>query len=65
MTLVDAAGNVIGTATTGTDRAYAFTDLDGGEYTVIATGYPPVATTLTLAGAGADGHDIELAHPGE
>ncbi|SNX62346.1 EmrB/QacA subfamily drug resistance transporter [Streptomyces sp. TLI_55] len=65
VTLVDAAGNVVGTATTGSDGAYAFTDLDGGEYTVIATGYPPVATALTVAGRGTDGHDIELAHPGE
>ncbi|MFF9059171.1 MFS transporter [Streptomyces sp. NPDC014882] len=65
VTLVDAAGNVVGTATTGVDGAYAFTDLDGGDYTVIATGYPPVATALTVAGTGVDGHDIELAHPGE
>lgn len=65
VTLVDAAGNVVGTATTGSDGAYAFTDLDGGEYTVIATGYPPQATALTLNGPGVDGHDIELAHPGE
>ncbi|MFD6135224.1 collagen binding domain-containing protein [Isoptericola sp. NPDC060257] len=65
VTLVDAAGNVAGTATTGPDGAYAFTDLDGGEYTVIATGYPPAATALSLAGAGVDGHDIALAHPAE
>ncbi|WDF39494.1 MFS transporter [Streptomyces sp. T12] len=65
VTLVDAAGNVVGTATTGADGAYAFTDLDGGEYTVIATGYPPVATALTVTGRGVDDHDIELAHPGE
>ncbi|MFE9453061.1 MFS transporter [Streptomyces sp. NPDC006739] len=65
VTLVDAAGNVVGTATTGDDGAYAFADLDGGEYTVIATGYPPVATALTVSGAGVDGHDIQLAHPGE
>ncbi|MGC9537098.1 MFS transporter [Streptomyces sp. UG1] len=65
VTLVDAAGNVVGTATTGPDGAYAFTDLDGGEYTVIATGYPPVATALTVTGRGTDDHDIELAHPGE
>ncbi len=64
VTLVDAAGNVVGTSTTGADGAYAFTDLDNGEYTVIATGYPPVATALTVTGRGADGHDIELAHPG-
>ncbi|WP_327656005.1 MFS transporter [Streptomyces sp. NBC_00483] len=65
VTLVDAAGNVVATATTGEDGAYAFTDLDGGEYTVIATGYPPVATGLSVNGSGIDGHDIELAHPGE
>ncbi|MGC5362281.1 MFS transporter [Streptomyces sp. DT24] len=65
VTLVDAAGNVIATATTGEDGAYAFADLDAGEYTVIATGFPPVAGSLTVAGPGVDGHDIELAHPGE
>ncbi|MFC8129950.1 MFS transporter [Streptomyces sp. NPDC057302] len=65
VTLVDAAGNVVSTATTGSDGAYAFTDLDNGEYTVIATGYPPVATGLTVAGEGVGDHDIELAHPGE
>ncbi|MEY2245155.1 MFS transporter [Streptomyces sp. BF23-18] len=65
VTLVDAAGNVVGTARTGSDGAYAFTDLDGGEYTVIAAGYPPVATALTVGGRGVDDHDIELAHPGE
>ncbi|MGW7613957.1 MFS transporter [Streptomyces sp. NPDC054766] len=65
VTLVDAAGNVVGTARTGGDGAYAFTDLDGGEYTVIAAGYPPVATALTVGGGGVDDHHIELAHPGE
>ncbi|MEW2300352.1 MFS transporter [Streptomyces sp. NPDC006655] len=65
VTLVDAAGNVVGTATTGVDGAYAFADLDGGDYTVIATGYPPVATALNVTGAGVDGHDVELSHPGE
>jgi EmrB/QacA subfamily drug resistance transporter len=65
VTLIDAAGNVVATSTTGEDGAYAFTDLDGGEYTVIATGYPPVATHLSVQGSGVDGHDIELSHPGE
>ncbi|WP_328537913.1 MFS transporter [Streptomyces sp. NBC_00344] len=65
VTLVDAAGNVVATATTGNDGAYGFADLNSGEYTVIATGYPPVAGSLTVAGSGVDGHDIELAHPGE
>ncbi|MFI5805699.1 MFS transporter [Streptomyces sp. NPDC051561] len=65
VTIMDAAGNVVATSTTGEDGAYAFTDLDAGEYTVIATGYPPVAGNLTVAGRGVDAHDIELAHPGE
>ncbi|MEW2548855.1 MFS transporter [Streptomyces sp. NPDC047002] len=65
VTLVDAAGNVVATSTTGDDGAYAFADLNAGDYTVIATGYPPVAGSLTVAGQGVDGHDIELAHPGE
>ncbi|MFD5873769.1 MFS transporter [Streptomyces sp. NPDC060322] len=65
VTLIDAAGNVVATSTTGDDGVYAFTDLDAGEYSVIATGYPPVAGSLTVSGGGVDGHDIELAHPGE
>ncbi|MFI1466809.1 MFS transporter [Streptomyces wuyuanensis] len=65
VTLIDAAGNVVATATTGDDGAYAFADLDAGEYTVIASGYPPAAGTLTVTGGGVDGHDIELAHAGE
>ncbi|MFJ8866036.1 MFS transporter [Streptomyces sp. NPDC102473] len=65
VTLIDAAGNVVATSTTGDDGVYAFTDLDAGDYSVIATGYPPVAGSLTVSGGGVDGHDIELAHPGE
>lgn len=65
VTLIDAAGNVVATATTGDDGAYAFADLDAGEFTVIASGYPPAAGTLTVSGRGGDGHDIELAHAGE
>ncbi|MFJ8863200.1 MFS transporter [Streptomyces sp. NPDC102451] len=65
VTLIDAAGNVVASSTTGEDGVYAFPDLDAGEYSVIATGYPPVAGSLTVSGSGVDGHDIELAHPGE
>lgn len=65
VTLVDAAGNVIASATTGEDGAYAFTDLDSGEYSVIASGYPPVASGLDVDGTGVDDHEIELHHPDE
>ncbi|MFG2138893.1 MFS transporter [Streptomyces sp. NPDC048650] len=65
VTLVDAAGNVVATSTTGEDGAYAFTDLDAGDYTVIASGYPPVANGLAVDARGVDGYDVELAHPGD
>lgn len=63
VTLVDEAGNVAATATTGADGAYAFTDLDAGEYSVIASGYPPVASSLRVTGPGTNALDIELSHP--
>jgi hypothetical protein len=62
VTLVDAAGNVVATTTTGSDGAYAFSALDRGQYTVIATGYPPRAEGVSVSGGDIDGHDIELAH---
>nr|WP_243639247.1 MFS transporter [Streptacidiphilus pinicola] len=65
VTLVDGAGNVVGTATTGEDGGYAFTDLDAGDYTLITSGYPPVASALTVDGRGESGHDVELGHPDE
>ncbi|WP_308169924.1 MSCRAMM family protein [Acrocarpospora catenulata] len=61
VTLLDAAGNVIGTTTTGTDGAYAFADLAGGQYTLIATGYPPVADTVIINGRD-DDRDLWLVH---
>ncbi|WP_218053100.1 MFS transporter [Streptomyces rhizosphaericus] len=63
VTLVDAAGNVVGTTTTGSDGAYSFTDLDAGSYSLITAGYPPVSTTVTLNGQGMDNVHLELAHP--
>ncbi|MFD7917849.1 MFS transporter [Streptomyces sp. NPDC059740] len=65
VTLVDGAGNVVATSTTGEDGAYAFTDLDSGDYTVIASGYPPVASSLSVGGGEVDGYDVQLSHPGE
>ncbi|WP_240436489.1 DHA2 family efflux MFS transporter permease subunit [Streptomyces sporangiiformans] len=61
VTLVDQAGNVVGTATTGPDGVYAFTDLDTGDYSLIAGGYPPVATPVAVDGPGRE-FDVELAH---
>jgi hypothetical protein len=63
ITLLDSAGNVV--AVTNTDEAgeYSFGDLAEGDYTVIASGYPPVASTLQVGGGEHGEHDVELGHP--
>ncbi|MFF8904731.1 MFS transporter [Streptomyces olivaceoviridis] len=61
VTLIDAAGNVVGTRTTSVDGSYSFTDLASEQYTVIAAGYAPVATQVTVDG-GQAGVDILLSH---
>ncbi|WP_149826757.1 MFS transporter [Streptomyces tailanensis] len=62
VTLLDAAGNVVDTLTTGLDGTFRFADLASGEYTVIATGYPPVATVLQIAAGGSTERDLQLGH---
>ncbi|MFE6802500.1 MFS transporter [Streptomyces sp. NPDC057681] len=62
VTLLDAAGNVVDTLTTGSDGTFRFVDLSSGEYTVIAAGYPPVATVLHMAGGGRTERDLQLGH---
>jgi MFS family permease len=63
VTLLDPDGNVAGVATTGPDGTYSFENLPEGEYTVIATGYPPAASRLKVAGSDPHAHDVELGHP--
>ncbi|MFE9025176.1 MFS transporter [Streptomyces iakyrus] len=62
VTLLDMAGNVVDTLTTGADGTFRFVDLSSGEYTVIAAGYPPVATVLQVAGGGRTERDLQLSH---
>ncbi|MFE9022592.1 MFS transporter [Streptomyces sp. NPDC007808] len=62
VTLLDAVGTVMDTLTTGPDGTFRFVDLPSGEYTVIATGYPPVASVLQVAGGGRTERDLQLGH---
>jgi EmrB/QacA subfamily drug resistance transporter len=62
VTLLDAAGNVVDTVTTRIDGIFRFVDLASGEYTVIASGYPPVATVLKVTGGGRTEHDLQLGY---
>ncbi|GAA2815535.1 MFS transporter [Saccharopolyspora taberi] len=62
VTLLDTDGTVVAAAATDSEGGYTFTDLPDGAYTVIATGYPPVAASLRLAGEHIE-HDVELGYP--
>jgi hypothetical protein len=62
VTLLDPAGNVVDTLTTPADGTFRFADLASGDYTVIASGYPPVATVLQVAGGGRTEGDLQLGH---
>ncbi|HZC41920.1 MAG TPA: carboxypeptidase-like regulatory domain-containing protein, partial [Streptosporangiaceae bacterium] len=63
VTLLDPAGNVTGASTTGRDGQFAFENLPAGDYTVIASGYPPVAHSLRISPGQDHSGDIELGHP--
>ncbi|MFJ8509586.1 carboxypeptidase regulatory-like domain-containing protein [Streptomyces avermitilis] len=62
VTLLDPAGDVVGVTLTAEDGSYAFTDLEGDHYTLVATGYPARTTPLTLDGTGRGAFDLTLAH---
>ncbi|MFZ0873124.1 MAG: MFS transporter [Pseudonocardiaceae bacterium] len=62
-TLLDADGHVIGSAITGTSGEFVFDDLQAGAYTVIASGYPPVATDVQVGLGIPTEAVITLGHP--
>ncbi len=59
VTLTDWVGNVVDSLITGPDGTYAFTDLDEGTYTLVASGYAPVHSSVVVRDRGRD-LDIEL-----
>jgi hypothetical protein len=42
--------------------AYSFGDLPEGDYTVIASGYPPVSSHRQVNAGGDEVHDVVLSH---
>jgi uncharacterized surface anchored protein len=62
VTLLDRDGNVAAVTTTGEDGTYAFENLADGEYTVIASGYPPTTSRLRIASSQPHSHDVQFGH---
>ena len=62
MTLVAPDGQVVAATTTGEDGQYNFGDLSEGDYTVIASGYPPVAAALRVSAGQEAVHDVRLGY---
>jgi EmrB/QacA subfamily drug resistance transporter len=61
--LLDADGNTVGTAPTGPDGRYSFENVQAGDYTVVASGYPPAASKLRVMPGHQHQHDVQLSHP--
>ncbi|MCW2702634.1 MAG: transporter [Blastococcus sp.] len=60
VTLLDDSGNVLATTSTGEKGEYAFDDLLEGDYSLVTSGFAPVAAAVRLR-AGADlEHDVTL-----
>jgi EmrB/QacA subfamily drug resistance transporter len=62
ITVVDDGGNVIAMTHTDAEGQYVLTDLTEGEYTVIASSYPPVATQSKITAGERVRHDVELGY---
>ncbi|MGH3436650.1 MAG: DHA2 family efflux MFS transporter permease subunit [Sciscionella sp.] len=60
--VIDTAGHVVRTAMSDDAGEYTMTDLPDGDYTVIASGYPPRADSLRLAAGEQRVHDLRLDH---
>jgi hypothetical protein len=58
VTLTDATGQVVAQAVTGPDGTYRFEDVAEGGYTVVGSGFPPVARSLDLSST--EDHSLDL-----
>lgn len=62
VSLVTPTGEIIAETTTDEAGRYAFSGVPEGDYTVVATGYPPARTNLTLGLGERHEHDVHLTH---
>ncbi|QWF80776.1 MFS transporter [Amycolatopsis sp. CA-230715] len=62
ITVLDAEGNVAAVARTDGEGRYLVSDLPAGDYTVVASGYPPATSQVSLAGGGESTHDVRLGY---
>jgi EmrB/QacA subfamily drug resistance transporter len=59
----DQTGQLIATTTTDPAGRYAFAEVPEGKYTVVATGYPPAESRVSLNVGQRYDHDVVLSHP--
>ena len=64
ITVLDAEGNVAAVTKTDGEGRYSVSDLPMGEYTVVASGYPPATSQVELApdSSGEIAHDVRLGY---
>ena len=63
VTLLDPAGEVVATTLTDEEGRYSFGDLPAGDYTLVTSGYAPVASPLAVTAGAPLSRDVELSHP--
>jgi hypothetical protein len=61
--LLDADGNMAAVTTTGPNGRYTFENLPDGDYTVVASGDPPIASTLRITSGQPQSHDVHIGYP--
>ncbi|MDT8910632.1 MFS transporter [Amycolatopsis sp. PS_44_ISF1] len=61
ITVLDANGNVAAVARTDGEGRYVVSDLPTGSYTVVASGYPPATSQVSLSDGEAE-HDVRLSY---
>jgi len=62
VTLLDHNGTVVAASSTSPDGTYSLSDVPEADYTLVASGYAPVTTSVALPGTGLNPVDLELSH---